>query len=99
MIFHKVDHIYRTIFGCGAGGEKDAVLLVDGAVVVFEIWCVSHILPPVFCVCVLRLCFMPVTSVVCAASRRRVAERLMLLKLKKWLIAIASICKYEIKVS
>jgi len=46
VILHQVDHIYRTIFGFGASGEKDAVLLVDGAVVVFEIWLVGHILPP-----------------------------------------------------
>ena len=49
MILHEVDHIYRTVFGFGAGGEEDAVFFVDRAVVVFEIWFVAHVFAPVFC--------------------------------------------------
>jgi len=51
VILHEVDHIYRTIFGFGSGGEEGPVIFVDCAVVVFEIWFVAHALPPFLAVC------------------------------------------------
>jgi hypothetical protein len=47
VILHEVDHIYRTVFGFGSGGEEDSVIFVDCAVVVFEIWFVAHDVAPV----------------------------------------------------
>ena len=77
MILHEVDHIYRTIFGFGAGGERDCVIFVDLAVFVFEIWIVAHDLPLCFCErFALRFClrFSSATSVVSAAPSPRVVE-------------------------
>ena len=73
MILHEVDHIYRTVFGFGAGGEEDAVFFVDRAVVVFEIWFVAHVFVcdflPAFCPVVT-----PTTSVVSALFSPRVED-------------------------
>ncbi len=78
MILHEVDHIYRTIFGFGAGGEEKAVIFVDRAVVVFEIWFVAHDFARdfllAFCPCVFALRFSPATSVVSAVPSPRVVE-------------------------
>ena len=77
MILHEVDHIYRTIFGFGASGERDCVIFVDLAVFVFEIWIVAHDLPPCFCErFAMRFClrFSSATSVVSAPLAVRVAD-------------------------
>ena len=45
VVLHEVDHVDRAVFGWGAGGEKEAVVLIYGAVLVFQSWCVRHIAP------------------------------------------------------
>ena len=73
MILHEVDHIYRTIFGLVASGERDCVIFVDLAVFVFEIWIVANDLPPCFCGR-FALRFSSATSVVSAPLAVRVAD-------------------------
>lgn len=78
VILHEVDHIYRTIFGFGAGGEEEAVFFVDSAVVVFEIWFVAHDFAPCVLPASRRQCFalrfILTTSVVSAVPSPRVVE-------------------------